>query len=109
MFTVISYDIPDDRRRGQVADLLLGYGERVQYSVFECDIKLKHFQKLRTGLARLISPQENGVRIYRLCAECRSATELLGKKDDGPMRMKGYISSEKGHKPLANEERRSIA
>ena len=31
---VISYDIPDDKRRKKIADLLEGYGQRVQYSVF---------------------------------------------------------------------------
>jgi len=30
------YDIPSDKRRKKVSDLLEGYGQRVQYSVFEC-------------------------------------------------------------------------
>ncbi|MBC7317262.1 MAG: CRISPR-associated endonuclease Cas2, partial [Chloroflexi bacterium] len=34
-FYVISYDIPNDRHRLRIAHLLEGYGERVQYSVFE--------------------------------------------------------------------------
>ena len=33
-FYVIAYDIPNDRRRQKIADLLEGYGKRVQYSVF---------------------------------------------------------------------------
>lgn len=36
MFYLISYDIPDDRRRVRVAKTLKDYGDRVQYSVFEC-------------------------------------------------------------------------
>ena len=38
MFYVISYDIPDDRRRGQLAKVLKGFGTRVQYSVFEAHL-----------------------------------------------------------------------
>ena len=36
MFIVISYDIPADKRRTKLAQLLENYGQRVQYSVFEC-------------------------------------------------------------------------
>jgi CRISPR-associated protein Cas2 len=36
MFYLVSYDIPDDRRRTRLAKLLKDYGGRVQYSVFEC-------------------------------------------------------------------------
>ena len=32
---VVSYDVPDDRRRTRLADRLLDFGVRVQYSVFE--------------------------------------------------------------------------
>ena len=35
MFYVICYDIPDNRRRNQLAKELKGFGTRVQYSVFE--------------------------------------------------------------------------
>mgnify|MGYP002748130839 FL=1 len=38
--TLIAYDIPDDKRRGRIAKLLLTYGDRIQYSVFIVDIIL---------------------------------------------------------------------
>ena len=50
MRVVVSYDISDDKRRRMVAKLLEGYGYRVQYSVFECDLSLKQLQKLRREL-----------------------------------------------------------
>lgn len=37
-FFLVSYDIPDDRRRNRVFKLLRGWGERVQYSVFCCQL-----------------------------------------------------------------------
>ena len=36
MLIVVSYDVPDDRRRTRLAHILKDFGERVQYSVFEC-------------------------------------------------------------------------
>src|SRR6185436_13646804 len=35
MLILVSYDIPDDRRRTKLANALKDFGERVQYSVFE--------------------------------------------------------------------------
>ena len=43
---VISYDIESDRTRRKLAKLLEGYGVRIQYSVFECNLTDKRFQKL---------------------------------------------------------------
>ena len=37
-FFLVSYDIPDDRRRARVFKLLRGWGERVQFSVFCCQL-----------------------------------------------------------------------
>jgi CRISPR-associated protein Cas2 len=41
MRVVVSYDISDDKRRRKVAQIMEGYGYRVQYSVFECDLDKK--------------------------------------------------------------------
>ena len=41
-FVVIAYDIVDDKHRTKISKLLEGYGERVNYSVFEC--MLRHCQ-----------------------------------------------------------------
>ena len=38
IYVVIAYDIPEDKRRTKVAKALEGYGERMQYSLFECRI-----------------------------------------------------------------------
>ncbi|MGY2838709.1 CRISPR-associated endonuclease Cas2 [Thermostichus sp. MS-CIW-41] len=43
---VITYDIPDNKRRKKVSDLLEGYGRRVQYSVFECRLEQHQYQDL---------------------------------------------------------------
>jgi CRISPR-associated protein Cas2 len=78
-FYVISYDIPDDKRRLKVARMLEAHGERVQYSVFECLLKEKDFKTLRRQLQKLVSEKEDSVRIYRLCPPCVERIEAWGR------------------------------
>jgi len=79
MFYIISYDVPDDRRRTKIAKLLESYGERVQKSVFEAHLDERGYADLRKRLARLIKAEEDNVRFYRLCAECRLTIEAVGR------------------------------
>lgn len=79
MFYIISYDIPDDRRRLKIAKLMEGYGERVQKSVFEAHLDERGYADLRKRLARLIDAREDNVRFYKLCAECRQTVETIGR------------------------------
>lgn len=82
MLYVITYDIPADQRRARVAKAIEGYGQRVQRSVFECDLTERQYAALRRRLAKLIRPDEgDSLRTYRLCAGCASVVEIVG---DGP-------------------------
>ena len=47
---VVTYDIPNDKRRKKVSDLLEGYGRRVQYSVFECLLTSAKYAELKHRL-----------------------------------------------------------
>ena len=51
MFYLISYDIPDDRRRSQLAKALKGFGTRVQYSVFEAHLSRNQYEELKHVVA----------------------------------------------------------
>ncbi len=66
MFTIISYDIVSNKRRTKVMQLLKGYGTRVQYSVFECEVSLDAFSVLGKKLRGLIDLNTDSVRCYRL-------------------------------------------
>ncbi len=74
---VISYDMPDDRRRLKVAHLLEGYGERVQYSVFEVWATGEELATLQERLAKHVE-EAGSVRIYLLCAACQARRVVLG-------------------------------
>ena len=76
MFYVISYDIPDDRRRNQLAKVLKGFGNRVQYSVFEAHLNKRQYEALKRAVENLIEPSEDSVRYYVLCSACADRIEV---------------------------------
>jgi CRISPR-associated protein Cas2 len=78
-WVVVSYDIPNDRRRTKVMKTLEGYGHRVQYSVFECEVRPADLEKLKTRLKALIQPEEDDVRLYDLCESCQGKVRMLGR------------------------------
>ena len=79
MFYVVSYDIPDDKRRISIAKTLLDFGARVQYSVFECIMDDNLHQELMDRLSRIVAEEEDKIRIYALCANCEGRIAVLGR------------------------------
>lgn len=69
---LVCYDIPDNRRRNRVARLLESHGERVQRSVFECDLDTRRQARLRDRLMAMIDPDEDKLRFYNLCGKDRA-------------------------------------
>ena len=79
---VVSYDIADDDRRNDVAEALLGYGRRIQYSVFECTLGETAHAKLRVQLDGLIHHSEDQVLFFDLGpldGRAKEAVTSLGK------------------------------
>ena len=81
---VICYDIPDDKRRTKVAKCLDGFGDRIQWSVFEAVMDHALIDKLIAKVQDLIDPDEDQVRIYALCAACAKRVRTLGAVAPGP-------------------------
>ncbi len=81
MLYVVSYDIPDDRRRSRVHSALTGFGTWVQYSVFECFLDRKQRLLLEARLLKEIHQREDTVRIYGLCGTCLAKVGVLGRGD----------------------------
>ncbi len=74
---VIAYNSPSNKRRRKLAKLLEGYGERLQWSVFECHLQPNQLRRLRDGLMR-IATEEDSVRLWVLPHKAPAA-EQLGK------------------------------
>jgi CRISPR-associated protein Cas2 len=78
-WVVVSYDIPNDRRRTKVMKTLEGFGHRVQYSVFECELRPADLEKLKTRLKTLLEKTEDDIRFYDLCDNCQGKVTMLGQ------------------------------
>jgi len=81
MIAIICYDVADDDRREEVADLLSGYGPRVQLSVFECEVTDGDaLRDLRAAIRERIDPLEDQVRIYPTTAGTFSERTIIGAR-----------------------------
>jgi CRISPR-associated protein Cas2 len=78
MYVVVSYDIPEDKRRTKVHKILKSCGQWMQYSIFECDLTETQYAKLRARFSKLIKPEQDSIRFYFLCACCKGKVERIG-------------------------------
>lgn len=78
MFTIVAYDIKDDKRRNRVAKTMKDYGTRVQYSVFECNMEYKILEEMKDRLSAVIDTEEDNIRIYKLCNACKGSIHVFG-------------------------------
>ncbi len=74
---LVCFDISDDSIRNRVGKYLLGYGDRVQKSVFEISVRnQRELDGLQAHLIHLVGDETN-IRFYRVCANCRQASATL--------------------------------
>jgi CRISPR-associated protein Cas2 len=78
MCYVVAYDIPDDRRRTKVHQILMGFGKWTQYSLFECFLSRKDVILLQSKLDKYLIETQDSVRFYPLCANCVAKVETIG-------------------------------
>ena len=75
---IIAYDIPDDKRRTKVHEILLGFGAWTQYSLFECFLSKKDMLLLQSKLSEHLVATKDSVRFYHLCASCVEKAQTIG-------------------------------
>ena len=94
MLMLITYDVSTEtlggkRRLRRVARACLDYGQRVQYSVFECEVAPAQWVTLRDRLVKAINPDTDSLRFYRLGKDGRDRIEHIGAKPildlEGPL------------------------
>jgi CRISPR-associated protein Cas2 len=76
---LISYDIIDDRRRAVVCRIALGFGYRVQKSVFEGFSSKEYLESMKEKFMEVINKEEDSIRIYPICCSCSEKVEILGQ------------------------------
>lgn len=61
-----------------MANILMDFGKRIQYSVFECVLSEEQLREMLRRVERVVEPQEDRVRIYRLCRQCLNDVKIIG-------------------------------
>ncbi len=94
MMVLVSYDVSTVDKRGRarlrrVAKACLNYGQRVQNSVFECNVDPAQWAELKNRLLELIEEKEDSLRFYYLGSNWQRRVEHFGVKDvpdlEGPL------------------------
>lgn len=78
---IVSYDITDTSKRTKISNILKDFGDRVQYSVFECLIDPELKEKMTDRLKNVINEEKDSLRVYTLCAGCEKNIEIIGQGD----------------------------
>lgn len=86
MLYLIGYDVntltKEGRRRlYRVAKECCNYGQRVQNSLFECNLDANKYLELKNKLLKTINQKEDSLRIYNLGKKYRTKIEHYGIKD----------------------------
>ncbi|WP_458861834.1 CRISPR-associated endonuclease Cas2 [Acidaminobacterium chupaoyuni] len=85
MLVLITYDVSTETAAGrkrlrQVARQCVNYGQRVQNSVFECNLDAAQYRKIQHLLEKLIDPKTDSLRFYNLGDHYSSRIEHFGVK-----------------------------
>jgi CRISPR-associated protein Cas2 len=94
MLVVVSYDVDTTdaagrRRLRRIAKTCQNHGQRVQFSVFECEVTPADWVKLRTKLLDQMNEAKDSLRFYFLGADGKRQVEHAGNRKpvdlDGPL------------------------
>lgn len=94
MLVIVCYDVNTETREGRrrlrrVAKVCESVGQRVQKSVFECQVDRMQFEDLERRLVAEIREGEDNLRLYRLAElrgyEVREHGNFRATDFDGPL------------------------
>jgi CRISPR-associated protein Cas2 len=94
MLVIVCYDVNTETREGRrrlrrVAKACEGVGQRVQKSVFECQVELARMETLERKLLDLMDLEQDCLRLYRLAdtrgCEVREHGKFKATDFDAPL------------------------
>lgn len=85
MMVVVGYDVAlsendGARRLRRVAKVCTEYGQRVQFSLFECVVDQLQYLELKERLESIIDEEHDSLRFYRLGKNYHTKIEHIGAK-----------------------------
>ena len=85
MLILITYDVNTQTAAGrkrlrQVAKQCVNYGQRVQNSVFECQMDSAKYKQVKSLLEKIIDKEVDSLRFYNLGDKYKNRVEHVGAK-----------------------------
>jgi CRISPR-associated protein Cas2 len=85
MYVLITYDVASGgsagaRRLRRVAKICTSYGQRVQFSVFECLVDPAQYETLKHELSEVVDESRDSLRLYNLGKRWQNRVEHIGAK-----------------------------
>lgn len=86
MLILIAYDVSTETSAGRkrlrkVAKECVNYGQRVQNSVFECQLNSTEYRQVKAALEGIINKDEDSLRFYNLGDKYKNKIEHIGIKE----------------------------
>lgn len=86
MLVLITYDVSTvssegKKRLRKVSKECQNYGQRVQNSVFECNVDAAQYASLKLKLVEIIDKEQDSLRFYQLGNNYKSKVEHVGVKE----------------------------
>jgi CRISPR-associated protein Cas2 len=90
MLVLVTYDVSTEtvegrKRLSKVAKCCVKHGQRVQNSVFECNIDYGNFLRLQNELTNIIDEKNDSLRFYNLGNNYTNKVEHIGVKPSIPL------------------------
>ena len=90
MLILLTYDVSTEtsagrKRLNKVAKKCVAHGQRVQNSVFECNLGWSQFIALQNELKSIINPAEDSLRFYNLGNAYKEKVIHVGIKPSIPL------------------------
>ena len=91
---LVSYDVSTSsaggaKRLRRIAKVCKDYGQRVQFSVFECIVDPAQWALMRNKLIKIMDEKHDSLRFYFLGANWKPRVEHIGAKEaidiEGPL------------------------
>lgn len=84
MYILVTYDVDTisesgNKRLRQVARICKNYGQRVQNSVFECEVTEAQYCLLKDQIKEVMNEQLDSIRFYHLNKNKNHSIDTLGK------------------------------
>jgi CRISPR-associated protein Cas2 len=80
--TLLVYDIPDDRKRGKIADACLDYGlDRIQFSAFLGSLLSTHQQELMLKVRKILGKKPGNIQLFPICADDWVKRKVIEQKE----------------------------